>query len=89
MITGIILGVIITSAFWIWMITIMLKRTKLKTECWSEKANELLERKCDALEELCEIIRLKGKGMPRFRGYGKGDLLVRVGITVPKRLAAK
>ncbi len=36
-----------------------------------------------------ETIRLKGKGMPRFRGYGKGDLLVRVGITVPERLTAK
>ena len=33
-----------------------------------------------------EVIRLKGKGMPRFRGYGKGDLLVRVGIAVPKKL---
>ena len=33
-----------------------------------------------------ETIRLKGKGMPRFRGYGKGDLLVRVGISVPKKL---
>jgi molecular chaperone DnaJ len=33
-----------------------------------------------------EIIRLKGKGMPRFRGYGKGDLLVRVGISVPEKL---
>jgi molecular chaperone DnaJ len=33
-----------------------------------------------------EVIRLKGKGMPRFRGYGKGDLLVRVGISVPKKL---
>jgi molecular chaperone DnaJ len=33
-----------------------------------------------------EVIRLKGKGMPRFRGYGKGDLLVRVGISVPEKL---
>ena len=33
-----------------------------------------------------EVIRLKGKGMPRFRGYGKGDLLVRVGIAVPEKL---
>jgi molecular chaperone DnaJ len=33
-----------------------------------------------------EVIRLKGKGMPRFRGYGKGDLLVRVGIMVPEKL---
>jgi molecular chaperone DnaJ len=36
-----------------------------------------------------EIIRLKGKGMPRFRGYGKGDLLVRVGISVPEKLTSK
>jgi molecular chaperone DnaJ len=33
-----------------------------------------------------EIIRVKGKGMPRFRGYGKGDLLVRVGIIVPEKV---
>jgi len=33
-----------------------------------------------------EVIRLKGKGMPRFRGYGKGDLLVRVGVSVPEKL---
>jgi molecular chaperone DnaJ len=33
-----------------------------------------------------EVIRLKGKGMPRFRGYGRGDLLVRVGISVPEKL---
>ncbi len=36
-----------------------------------------------------EIIRLKGKGMPRFRGYGKGDLLIRVGVSVPEKLTAK
>jgi len=36
-----------------------------------------------------ENIRLKGKGMPRFRGYGKGDLLVRVGISVPEKLTSK
>ena len=36
-----------------------------------------------------ETIRLRGKGMPRFRGYGKGDLLVRVGISVPEKLTAK
>jgi len=35
-----------------------------------------------------ETIRLKGKGMPRFRGYGKGDLLVRVGISVPEKLTS-
>ncbi len=33
-----------------------------------------------------EIIKLKGKGMPRLRGYGKGDLLIRVDIPVPEKL---
>jgi molecular chaperone DnaJ len=36
-----------------------------------------------------DVIRLKGKGMPRFRGYGKGDLLVQVGIAVPEKLTGK
>jgi molecular chaperone DnaJ len=35
------------------------------------------------------LIRLKGKGMPRFRGYGKGDLLVRVGIAVPEKITSR
>jgi molecular chaperone DnaJ len=33
-----------------------------------------------------EIIRLKGKGMPRFRGYGRGDMQIRIDIAVPKKL---
>jgi molecular chaperone DnaJ len=33
-----------------------------------------------------EVIRVKGRGMPRFRGYGKGDLLVRVGVAVPEKV---
>jgi molecular chaperone DnaJ len=33
-----------------------------------------------------EIFKLRGKGMPRFRAYGNGDLLVRVRVTVPERL---
>jgi molecular chaperone DnaJ len=33
-----------------------------------------------------EVITLRGKGMPRFRGYGRGDLLVRIGIRVPEKL---
>jgi len=36
-----------------------------------------------------EIIRLKGKGMPRFRGYGRGDLIVRIGVSVPEKLSTK
>lgn len=34
-------------------------------------------------------LRIRGKGMPRFRGYGKGDLLIRIGISVPEKLTSK
>jgi molecular chaperone DnaJ len=33
-----------------------------------------------------ETIRLRGKGMPRFRGYGRGDLLVQIDVAVPQKL---
>jgi len=33
-----------------------------------------------------EIIRLRAKGMPRFRSYGRGDLLLRVDVVVPEKL---
>ncbi len=36
-----------------------------------------------------EVITLKGKGMPRFRAYGRGDLIVRVGISVPEKLTSQ
>jgi molecular chaperone DnaJ len=36
-----------------------------------------------------QIIRLKGKGMPRFRGYGTGDIQVRVNISVPRKLSTQ
>ncbi len=36
-----------------------------------------------------EVITLRGKGMPRFRAYGRGDLLVRVGISVPEKLTSQ
>jgi molecular chaperone DnaJ len=36
-----------------------------------------------------EIVRLRGKGMPRFRGYGKGDLLVRIDVSVPEKLTQR
>lgn len=36
-----------------------------------------------------EIIKLKGKGMPRLRGYGRGDLLIHIDVVVPKRLTKK
>jgi molecular chaperone DnaJ len=36
-----------------------------------------------------EVITLRGKGMPRFRAYGRGDLLVRIGVSVPERLTSQ
>ncbi|NLC51421.1 MAG: molecular chaperone DnaJ [Firmicutes bacterium] len=32
------------------------------------------------------VFRLKGKGMPRLRGFGRGDLRVKVNLEVPRRL---
>ncbi|RLI44884.1 molecular chaperone DnaJ [Candidatus Bathyarchaeota archaeon] len=43
--------------------------------------------KMDAGIQIGDTIRIRGKGMPRFRGYGKGDLLVRVGVSIPKRIS--
>jgi molecular chaperone DnaJ len=36
-----------------------------------------------------EVLTLKGKGMPRFRAYGRGDLLIRVGLSVPEKLTSQ
>jgi molecular chaperone DnaJ len=36
-----------------------------------------------------ETIRVKSKGMPRMRGYGKGDLLIRIGVVVPDKLTSQ
>ena len=34
-------------------------------------------------------MRLKGKGLPRFKGSGHGDLFVRINVTVPKKVSSK
>ena len=36
-----------------------------------------------------EILKLEHRGMPRLRGRGRGDLFVRVNITVPEKLTQK
>ena len=36
-----------------------------------------------------DTLRLRGKGMPNLRGYGRGDLLYQVIVEVPTRLTAK
>lgn len=35
------------------------------------------------------VFRLRGQGMPRLRGQGRGDQLIRVNIEVPKKLSAE
>jgi molecular chaperone DnaJ len=34
-----------------------------------------------------KILRLKGKGIPEVNGYGRGDLLVKINVWVPKGLS--
>ena len=33
-----------------------------------------------------KVLRLRNKGLPDVNGYGKGDLLVRVNVWIPKNL---
>ena len=34
-----------------------------------------------------KILRLRGKGLPEINGYGKGDLLVRLNVWIPKEMS--
>ncbi len=34
-----------------------------------------------------KILRLKGKGIPEINGYGKGDILVKVNVWIPKNIS--
>jgi molecular chaperone DnaJ len=36
-----------------------------------------------------QILRVKGRGMPRMDGYGRGDLRVRVNVRVPEKLTQR
>ncbi len=45
--------------------------------------------KVPASTEVGQILRIKGKGMPYFGRSGSGDLLVRVGVRIPKKVSHK
>ena len=45
--------------------------------------------KIDAGTQPEKILRLRGKGIPDVNGYGRGDLLVRIHVWIPKRLNAE
>src|SRR5438874_7188784 len=46
-----------------------------------------LSLKIPAGSENGKLLRLKGHGAPKLKGSGKGDLLVRLRVTVPKKLS--
>lgn len=43
--------------------------------------------KVDAGTQPGKILRLRGKGLPDVNGYGKGDLLVKISVWIPKNLS--
>ena len=43
--------------------------------------------KIDAGTQPGKILRLKAKGIPDINGYGKGDLLIKVNVWIPKNLS--
>ena len=43
--------------------------------------------KIEAGTQSGKILRLRGKGLPDINGYGKGDLLVNVGVWIPRNIS--
>ncbi len=36
-----------------------------------------------------KVLRLRGKGLPDVNGYGRGDILVVIDVTVPSKLTSE
>ena len=43
--------------------------------------------KIDAGTQSGKVLRLRGKGLPEVNGYGRGDLLVKINVWIPKNLS--
>lgn len=51
--------------------------------------NEKAKLKIQAGTQSGNVFRLKGKGFPSLRGYGKGDMHVVITIVTPKKLSSR
>lgn len=48
--------------------------------------NSKVKVKIEAGTQASKILRLRGKGLPDVQGYGRGDLLVKVNVYIPKNI---
>lgn len=49
--------------------------------------NSKVKVKIEAGTQAGKILRLRGKGLPDVQGYGRGDLLVKVNVYIPKNIS--
>ncbi len=49
--------------------------------------NSKVKVKIEAGTQAGKILRLRGKGLPDVQGYGRGDLLVKVNVQIPKNIS--
>jgi len=70
-------------------INISMIKACLGTEVEVPTLNGRVMMKIPAGTQSGKIFRLKDRGMPQLRGYGKGDELVKVNVSIPTNLTAK
>ncbi len=73
----------------IYTLTIGFPQAALGTELTVPTVDQRISLKIPAGTQPGQVFRLRGKGMPRFRSYGRGDLLIRVNIEVPEKVTSE
>jgi molecular chaperone DnaJ len=68
-------------------VSITMTQATLGAEIEVPTLNQKAKIKIPAGTQPDTVLRLKGQGMPRSRGRGKGDQLVRISITIPTKLS--